>query len=67
MVKKKKRKGHPGFSYACRRKGWTYADWERQVKALKKSKSVTNPYSVTNAICKRRGPPSRSRSRKTRK
>jgi len=49
--KTKKRKGHPGFSFKCR-KIMSFKEWEKRVKAVKRSRSGINPYAVVNASCK---------------
>lgn len=67
IKRRKKSKGHPGFSFVCRKKGWTFARWEKLVKDIKKKSrnKRTNPYAVANSICLRSKSKTRSRRRKS--
>ena len=50
--KKRKPKGHPGFSKKCKALGWSFKKWESHVKKAKKQGSG-NPYSIVNSYCAR--------------
>jgi hypothetical protein len=60
--KKTKTKGHPGFSKKCRPL-MSFKEWERRVKAVKRSSPNANPYAIVNSACKNGKKVSRRRRR----